>query len=193
MGLSLALLFLLGTLKVVHQSHTKIALQSRLDICAVKHALGREQFLRQMARSNKYLRWSIRAVNLARGLRVAGIIFPPAGMAGAMGEQAALRANEFISKYQDANVFGLQGAEAISLPCRATPFSAELAGCYITPLVQRALMREKPLFPDLRGELRWTKPELGKVTCASGITRTRIRISGDLNLSDPDYWDEYEK
>ncbi len=191
--LLLLLLFFAGSVSVALRAQARIALQSRLDICAVKLALGRKRALENLASTNLALRSSVTAIYVARGLLVAG---GPVGAAGAGGQSALLRVNQTLALAQNLLLTKLAAAEAQSWICRATKYSHEKAGCLLSPPALTAFRREKTLFPDVRGALvhRREGPLLASVRCAGGKGLvTEIALRGDAHLVRARFEENYER
>lgn len=188
----LACLVFLGSVKLVLLSQRKVALQSRLDICAVKRATMREQLYRSLARSNFYLQGTVYGIYAARGLRL--IPIPGIMVFGAVSERALLATNRALSGWQEMQVESTQVAELAGVRCERTPFSEQAAFCAMTPVLKRALKRKKPWFPDIRGVYVLQGKKLGSVTCLASLTmRTTLEIRGDPELWESKYEDAYKK
>jgi hypothetical protein len=145
--LALLTLFFAGSLEVAARSQARIALQSRLDTCAVRAAVARERLLRDLRASNAALESTILGIYAAR----AALLAPGAGAGAAAEAGALLRANGALAAAQDADV-GKSAAEELA-PCGPDSFSSEYAACLATPPVAASFRRQPALFPDVRGLL----------------------------------------
>ena len=183
-----AFLVFLGSVKLVLHSQSKVALQSRLDICAVKRATAREQLYRSIARSNFYLQGTVYGIYAARGLR----LLPGANIFAAVGEQALLAANRAISAWQELQIVSTQAGELAGIRCAPTPFSKEPAFCTTSPGLRGVLRRKKPFFPDIKGVYASPLKKLGRVNCLASLKmRTALEIRGDPELWQTNYDDTY--
>lgn len=189
--LLLALLFLAGTVEIISRTQRKVALQSRLDICAVELAVGRKKLFEHLASTNDWLRITGTGIAMARGAMILG---GPAGVLfGKMGEQALLLANRATALEQDLQIHATRAKELLRVRCRATNFSRESAFCVATPSLVSALRRNATLFFDVKGamEFRSVKTELTKVNCRTLSLRTEIRLTGDPTLTKGEFREAY--
>ncbi|MGE3262784.1 MAG: hypothetical protein AB7K68_13470 [Bacteriovoracia bacterium] len=191
--LLLALLFLVGTVEVISRTQRKVALQSRLDICAVELSVDRKKLFEHLASTNDWLRITGTGIAMARGAMILG---GPAGVLfGKMGEQALLLANRATALEQDLRIHATRAKELMRVHCRATNFSRESAFCAATPSLVSALRRNATLFFDVKGavEFRSMKTELTKVRCHTLSLRTEIRLTGDPTLTKGEVREAYSQ
>jgi hypothetical protein len=182
--------FFLGSLEVALQTQTRVALQSRLDVCAVRLAVHREQVFKRLSQMNTSLEITVKGIYTARGLS----IVPGVGEAALASEEALLKANIFIAKGQDLLLAKAAAYEAVQLHCAASPFSKELTLCATTPRFLTGLKRRKTLFPDVLGslEIDSSGQELSQVHCEGPHElSTNIAIQGDPKLRKNWFKDEY--
>lgn len=181
-----------GTALLVKVTQRRIALQSRLDICAVKMVVARRALLKELKTTNLALRLNVTAIYVARGAVLAG----PGGAAiSAASVPALLSMNRTIAAAQNALLALAQTKELAGSFCSTTPFSKEPTFCRVEPPA-RAFVREKTLFPDVAGAMRTppqTKSSLGRVFCAGRGAETVLSISGDPTLTAGRFEDRYEK
>lgn len=188
--LSLALTFLLGTVKVVQLSQRRIAMQSRLDVCALQLIDVRRQLAVGLVRTNQVIRLTALAVSMSRGLKI--LTGPAGALVGTMGEAALVQTNRAAASAQEG--LRLLGAtrEVAGALCAPSPFSKEAAFCTLSPPLPSALVRQKAPFPDLAGPLVFRDRWLARVTCRGGRGVTKMKLAGDPGLRSKDFPDFYE-
>jgi hypothetical protein len=168
-----------------------MALQSRLDLCALAMLKKREKLAGRLVWTNRTLEATALGIYASRGLSVLG--GPIAAWAGAVGEKALLQLNHAAAHWQDADVLLTAAGELASVPCAHTPFSRKPALCQATPRLKSALQRSPTLFPDVKGPLRFLSAPLGRFECRSKNMATRLRLEGDPHLKQERFSDAYEK
>lgn len=197
-GLLPALLLLLsalaGLLDISWRAQNRVAMQSRLDICAVKLALKRERSLEGLARLNGALRATVVGIYAARGVAV---VSGPIGLALGKGAEAALlAANKALAASQNSLILAGTASELAGSRCASTPFSSPPAACLITPLLAKALHREATLFPDVEGSLAHQNPAqsaLARVRCRGKFSAATLAIRGDAGLRETRFTDVYQE
>lgn len=189
----LASIFFIGSLKLILSAQKRVAIKSRLDICAVSLATSRETFLRDMAISNQYVTISVTAVYIARGL----MLVPWTAPAAAIGANVAKVANRGMTAWQDGKILAQEAIEKFRMKCPATPFSDELIGCALSkPFIRPSIKRTSAFFPDIKNVYEWRNQDLGFVTCTvltDPLTYTTLDLRGDPTLTIDDYTDAYSK
>lgn len=187
----LMVMFLLGSLKLAALSQEKAALQSRLDLCAVRLAATRERLFQRLARTNQALKVTVLGIYAARAARLGG---PIAAAAGAAGELALLRANHALALLQSGYMTAASATETRDLSCRASPYSEGPAFCQASPSLLSALERERTLYHDVRGHLvhRRKGRLLAEIRCrgAKGLS-TALQVRGDPELAAGGFHDIY--
>lgn len=189
----LLLIGLLGTAWIIRKTHRRTALQSRLDICAVRLAEARKNLLADLTHWNLTVQATKYGIYAVRGVKLLG---PGAAALGGMGEIALLQMNRAAALAQEASSFKTQAKEFAGAACAPTPYSRETAFCLVTPATRLALTRTKTIFADVRGPLRHagTKRSLAEIRCRSlGNAETRIAVAGDPELFTANFTDRYEK
>lgn len=190
--LLLATTFLIGTLKVISISQQRIAMQARLDVCALKLVQSRRSLAVELGRANRILHATKMGVYMARGLQVVG--GPFGKLLGTAGEQTLLRANQATAQWQKVRTLYFRAQELRLSHCDQNQFSKSLALCHIQPALGQALEREPTLFPDLHGSLRFRSAPLARARCRGlGNMETIIRLDGDPALLVDSFSDTYEK
>jgi hypothetical protein len=187
--LALFMLFFLGTLRFTTRAQGRVALQSRLDVCAVRAAVARERLYGQLAKANE----GVNDTKLAIYAMRAAALVPGAGEAALAGQEALLTLNKSLAAAEDALVLAGEAEELARLRCGPTVYSsAERAACVATPPLALALEHEETLFPDVRGPLqhRSSTRALAKIRCmgVDGL-RTTLEVRGDPGLRS---WKGYE-
>lgn len=186
------LLGLAGFLKLAARAQAAVALQARLDVCAVRVAVSRERTLARLAKANGVLRLTVTGIYAARGAKAAG---PVGAVLGGASEAVLLRMNQSLSLFQDSQLALASAAEAALLFCRPGRWSAEPAACLATPPLGTALRRERTLFPDVHGPLVHREQQSGRglarVRCRGGRKKTTLELRGSRDLKGTDYRDEY--
>ncbi|MGZ3696065.1 MAG: hypothetical protein ACXWQO_18585 [Bdellovibrionota bacterium] len=185
--LLLALLFLVGSLKVIRHTLQEVALQSRLDVCAVDLAVGRKKLMESLVSTNRWVELTADGVAVARGVM---LILPPLG---AMGEEALLAANKLAALEQDAEIAWATAKEIKRLKCAANSFSNQNAFCVATPPLPTAFKRREKLFEDVSGgfELKNPKSELSRIRCMALSRRTELSLTGDPALKQRKFNEKY--
>ncbi len=192
-ALPLLLLFFLalaGTVKIGLSEQAAVALQSRLDQCAVRLAVSRKRTLAQLAKANGPLRLTVLGIYAARGVKLAG----PIGAAfGTLSEAALLQANRALGLFQDGLIAKASAEEAAKLLCPANRFSREPVVCLSNPPLPLAFFRESALFPDIRGGLMHRRREtaLATIRCWKKSFRTTIELRGPARLDHGHFLDAY--
>lgn len=188
--LLLALTILWGLMSVANSAYRSVALQSRIDACAVRLALKRETTLSRLASTNRMLEASVAALYVARGARLAG---PASAILGGISEAGLLRINIGLAARQDALAASAQAFEINKTKCPADSFSKEPAMCSVNPALLTALARQPTLFPDIKGALKLKVRGvfLAKAQCWSERRVTTLGIRGDPFLTKTKYEDEY--
>lgn len=189
--LLLALAFLAGTVKVIQFSQQRIAMQSRLDLCALRLVQARRELAVSLVAQNRVIRTTALGIAMARGLSILG---GPAGkLLGTLGEAGLLRANQAAAAWQEAKVAHLQAKELLLLRCAPTPYSQKLAACWAQPSIRQALRRAPALFPDVKGAMEFVAAPLGRARCEGGKLSTKMRLEGDQKLIHANFTDAYEQ
>lgn len=125
--LFLLLTLFLGTAALVRRTQEKIALQSRLDICAVRIVQRRKNLLKEVAHLNTAIRATVYGTYVARGLI---IVTGPAGrIVGGLGVKGLVKLNRTLARWQDVRIKLAAGMEALDTYCRPTPYSESPAFC----------------------------------------------------------------
>ena len=184
------LLGLAGFLKLAARAQAAVALQARLDVCAVKLATHRGRSLARLAEANGVLRLTVVGIYAARGAKAAG---PVGAVLGGASEAVLLRMNQGLGLFQAAELARASAAEAALLPCRPGRWSREPAACLATPPLATALRREPTLFPAVSGPLvhRERQGSLARVRCRGGRKKTTLDLHGSRDLRNTDFNDEY--
>ncbi|HEY8280053.1 MAG TPA: hypothetical protein VIH99_10535 [Bdellovibrionota bacterium] len=188
--LLLLLVLLLGGLRIAASSQAAMALQSRLDVCAVRLAEGRKRLLEQLVRSNRALELTVVGVYASRGVKLAG---PIGAVVGGLSEAALLQANRGLAFFQTGAIQWTRSREATILRCPSSPFSASEAFCLTLPELGSAFRRERTLFPDVAGALTSSvrTPGLARILCRGGRRlRTTVVVRGDSRLRNGGFRDE---
>lgn len=188
--LLLLLIGLAGLLKVARAAQADVALQARLDVCAVRLAVARAATLSRLTRANQGLRLTALGIYAARGAKAAG---PVGAVLGGASELVLLRMNQGLAFYQDGEHLQASALELAGLACAAGRYSREPAWCLAQPSLASALRREQALFPDVKGPLvhRQGGRRLARFHCAGGRRRSGIELSGSSDLSKNDFSDHY--
>lgn len=172
--LLLALLALGGTLRVVKLSQQRIAMQSRLDICAAKLVEARLNTVRKIEKTNPALEASYWAVAAARGLMVAG---PVVGSFAALGQKALVQLNRGLYLAQEsARAAGRMQELRLSL-CAATPFSRDPVLCELRPTLENLYRRKSSAFGDVKRSLETQGTEKGLARCQARNLLSEQKIS----------------
>lgn len=189
--LLLACALVMGSHRIVVASQQRIAMQSRLDICALSLLKKREALARSLVSGNQVIRATSVAIYFARGIRIfAG---PVGQVVGGVGEQALLRVNQTAARWQDLQLMRYQAMELAGLRCGNTPYSRGPAFCLITPSLVSATKREKAMMPDIAGPRVFLKKPLARADCRGRGARTTLRLDGDTTLTRANFSDRYEK
>lgn len=189
--LLLACVFLMGSYRIVTASQQRIAMQARLDICALSLIKKREALARSLTSGNQVIRITAIGIYAARGVRL--LTGPIGQVLAGIGEQALLRANQLAARWQDLQLARYQALELAGLRCAATPYSSGPALCLITPALASATKREPALMPDVMGPKIFLRPPLARADCRGKGARAFIRLDGDLSLTRAEFSDRYEK
>jgi hypothetical protein len=187
--LVLALLFLLGTARLVQLSQQRVAMQSRLDTCALALVQERRKLARRLSEGNRILELTAAAVAMSRGLR---ILAGPAGqLLGALGERGLVTLNRSTALLQEQQLALAGAKEAWLAVCRRSPYSRSPAFCRVSPSLSTALRRKPAMFPDLKGPLVALQLPLARAHCwGAGGLETRIRLEGNSRLgTQGDYYE----
>ena len=194
--LALGTLFLAGSLDALLRAQEKEALQSRLDICAVRLAVSRKHLLERLVDWNSALRLSIKEINLARGIMI--LAGPEGAAAGSGAESVLLELNHGLAKLQDGALALHTGEEMNQMNCAPSPFSKTFAFCTASPPLLLSFQREKTFFPDVDGALvqKGSARELANIRCqgrpSSGkALATKLVVRGDGTLSRKNFTDAY--
>jgi hypothetical protein len=181
---------LAASLKVAWSSQGKIALQSRLDVCALRMAMARKQTLQKLVRTNQALALTVTGIYLARGVKIAG---PVGAAVGSVSEAAMLRMNSVLATAQESLIAVATGKELAHMRCDQSFYSKEEAHCWPFPPIKTALRRESTLFPDVRGTLTHQKKgeELALFRCQRGRNAAAIELRGDSRLMKENLEDAY--
>ena len=190
--LALLAIFLVGTWRFTERAQARVALQSRLDECAVRAAVARERLFARLGAANAGVNDTKLAIY---ALRAAALV-PGAGEAAMAGQEALLALNKSLAAAEDLLLATGAAAELGKLRCPPTSYSHEAAACVALPPVGAALEHEETLFPDVRGPLRHRKEgrRLARIRCAGphGLSTT-LEVTGDPGLrSMKGYEDAYE-
>jgi hypothetical protein len=185
--------FLLGALSVAAKEQARVALQARLDVCAVRIAAARERLFSRLVTTNRALEGTVLGLYAARGALLLG----PGGAAlGGLSEAALLRANGALAAAESALVAAAQAGELAAARCAPTTVSRETALCAALPPLAELLAREPTLFPDVRGRLRGRAEAdgLGRIRCFGerGLV-TVLAVQGDQGLLQEGFHDGYER
>lgn len=189
--LLVGLLFLAGSVEVIRRSQAKVALQSRLDVCAVELAVGRQKLFRSLTSTNRWMRITATGIAMARGAML--LTGPVGAMLSGMGMRAMMLLNRALALEQQIEIAAATGKEALRLICRSNQFSREMASCWASPPLLSHLIREKTLFPDVNGPIVFRKSgrDLSLVRCMALSARTEIRIEGDPTLTKKGWEESY--
>lgn len=188
--LLLLLIGLAGLLKVARAAQAAVALQARLDVCAVRLAVARAATLSRLVRANQGLRLTALGIYAARGAKAAG---PVGAVLGGASELALLRMNHGLALYQEGERLRASALELAGLACAAGRYSREPAWCLAQPPLASALRREQALFPDVKGPLvhREGGRRLARFRCGGGRRLTTIELRGTSDLSKTNFSDHY--
>ncbi len=181
--------FLAGSLDAAWRSQAKVALQSRLDVCALRMALERKSTLRKLVRGNQAISLTVAGIYAARGAKAAG---PVGAVLGTASEAVLLRMNGALSAMQDTQLAIAGGKELMRLRCEPGQFSKEPATCLPEPPLLSALRREQTLFPDVKGALvhRNQGGALASFRCRSGSrSAAAVELRGGERLRNDDFKD----
>lgn len=194
--LLLAFLFLAGSIRLISQTQERVATQSRLDACAVEIAVGREQLFQRLAETNRWIGLTGKGIAIARGLMV--LAGPAGALAGRIGEQGLLLANQGAYLEQELEIHAMTAKELGRIHCKEDRFSRVRALCQASPLLEAAFKRDQPLMPDVKGEvhLQATEPEVSKVRCYSvqwPPLKTVLVVKGDPGLKEKEFTDVYQE
>jgi hypothetical protein len=182
----------LGSAWLVRRIQARVAMQSRLDICAVRIVAGRKRLLEEIVWTNRVLEGTKVSIYAARGAKaVAG---PVGAVFGTMTEAALLVLNRATAIGQEARLLAAEAVELSARLCAATPYSRGTAFCAVRPGVRGSLQRESTIFPDVRGPLRHRgRGPLLRADCRGDALRTQLVLEGDPDLERTDFMDRYEK
>jgi len=175
--LLLSVALLVGAAQVSLISHRRIAMQSRLDICASQILEKRSQMLNRMKQPNRILSLTENAVLMARSLKTLG--GPAGALLGTMGEAALVQLNQKTALWQDAQVRLHELNEIRAKNCSSTPHSSGWAFCIIEPSLSSLLERKRSIFPDIKSTLniRATFSHRGRFRCIGGKLNTTLKLS----------------
>jgi hypothetical protein len=177
--------------RLILRSQKVIAIQSRLDICAVRYATSRERFFRGITLSNKVVHASMIATSIARGL----MLIPVVGEVAMVGQQLGKATNQVSGNWQLAQLGLQQLADAKHSLCEVSPYSEERIFCFGShPVIAGSLKRGKAFFPDLFARFHYRKENLGSVTCmlaSNPMFYTKLKLQGDTELQLDNYADTY--
>ncbi len=182
--------FFLGSLRAAESAQARVALQSRLDVCAVRLAVARERLLKQISRTNTALEVNIAAIYAGR----AAMAIPGAGAGAAAAVQALLAVNASLAASQTGLLALAQAREVSAIRCAPDSYSVELAGCFANPPVASAFERNATLFPDVKGTLAFRDAgsgDLAKIRCASRGLVTTLAVA--RNGAGGDFHDVYRQ
>lgn len=189
--LLLACGLLVGSHKIITASQQRIAMQSRLDICALSLIKKRQRLAHSLATGNQVIRASSTAIYFARGIRIfSGTV---GQVLGGLSEQALLRLNQAAARLQDLELARYQAMELAGLHCGSTPYSKGSAFCLMLPALASATKREPALMPDVYGPRVFLRTPLARADCRGKGARTVMRLEGDPLLTQPKFSDRYEK
>ncbi len=172
-------------------AQAKTALQSRLDICAVRLATDRKQTLKKVAATNAGLRATVVGIYVARGAMLAG---PIGAITGGATLAVLLRTNQTIALVQQGILAAAEARELFHLRCEANQYSGSFAACVPNPPLELALHREQVLFPDVKGAYVHRKrgSKLAGFRCSGGKGQaTTLEITGDPKLLGDEFRDKY--
>lgn len=190
--LLLLMIFLIGSAKLAWSTQESVALQSRLDLCAVRLAVRRKALLENLVKSNAALKLTSLAIYVARGAKMAG---PTGVVLGGASETALLKINRGLALEQEAELLSASASELRALQCPATPFSVVPARCAPFPPAASATRRERALFPDVKGTLVHRKQEksVAYFRCWASQPRASamLRVLGDARIEKSGYRDFY--
>jgi hypothetical protein len=184
----------LASLEVAWSAQRRVALQSRLDVCAVKLALARERLLERLTETNAPLEATVLGIYAARAVSAVPIV----GAISAADAQALVVANQLLAAGQDAIVLAGAAREAAGLVCQPDAYSREPAWCLVTPPPPGAFARRTTLFPDVKGTLAHRSGEeaVAKVRCRGGRgagMETELAVRGDAGLREKGFRDVYQR
>jgi|GEM_PF-5138410 len=179
--LLLLTLFLAGSLKVAWKTQAKVALQARLDVCALRMALERKATLALLVRENQAITLTVLGIYAARGAKAAG---PVGAVLGGVSEAVLLRTNKSLALLQDSQlrIAGLK--ELGRFGCETGRYSREPAGCLPSPTLFKATSRNSTLFPDVKGTLRHERngQALASFHCRGGLASAAVELRGNGDL-----------
>ncbi len=176
---------------MVKLSQQRIAMQSRLDICAVRYLHIRKHFAENLITSNRMIRLTALALYMAKGLSALGGV---AGkLLGSLGEAGLKKINHGSAHWQNTQLALYQTKELVAARCAPTPFSKDPAFCQPNSFLKQALQREKALLPDVYGPLVFRTSPLLRVTCTGKKQQTRLSLDGDTQLFKNSFSDFYEQ
>jgi hypothetical protein len=181
---------LAGSLKLAWSSQAKVALQSRLDLCALRLATERKKTLQRLQKSNQALALTITGIYLARGVKVMG---PVGTVLGGASEAAMLRMNNLLAVGQEAEILGLAARETRHMRCAPTHYSREEAYCWPSPLALKSLRRETTFFPDVKGTLTHESRDgaLARFRCRRPPLAASVELRGDARVKTGSFRDAY--
>jgi hypothetical protein len=191
--LLLFLLFLAGSLKVAWRTQEKMALQSRLDVCALRMALERKSTLNSLVNWNLGIQATAWGIYAARGVKVLG---PVGAAVGGASEIVLLRTNAALAAAQEAQLRAAGMKELYRLRCEGGTFSSEPAFCTPSPSLHKALKRQSALFPDVKGTLSHESRNgsLATFRCRSGGSdKATVELSGDGRLLKKGFRDAWQE
>jgi hypothetical protein len=169
----LIILTLAASVSLALRSQERLALQFRLDTCAIEVMDQRIQQITQLEQSNSLMQPLRLVVYAARGTKVVS-----AG-ASTIGEAAALIALRTIARGQEALILKARAQELWQRNCRTNKFSAQLAVCQFA--VTPAPSRKPALFPDVPGDINLERVKIFSVSCADWVgknMRTNLILKG---------------
>jgi hypothetical protein len=188
----LLFLLLLGLFTVGMHSENALALEARLDICAVDRIATRRALYDFLVGTNKALQKTKLALYAIRSTKP----IPVLGELGSMTEPALLAFANSLKAIQEAKI-SIGGIKEISkLQCEASPYSNLSAICAFQPITLTNFQREETLFADIPGRLSLSEGSLIDISC-SGFFSKKIYISkmsmqGDSKLYEPGFTYAYQ-
>lgn len=188
---ALGSIFVCASVKLIVHSQKTVAIQARLDICAVRYATSRERFFSGITQSNKVVHASMIATSIARGL----MLIPVVGEVALVGNQLGKAVNRASGEWQKIQIGLQQMADVKHSLCEATPYSDERIICYGShPMLAGMLKRGRTFFPDLYARFHYRKRDLGSVTCrlaSNPFFSTKLDLRGDTQLETNNFADVY--
>ncbi len=190
----LLFLLVLGLFYIGTHVQNAIALESRLDICALQTIHSRMRLFQSLSESNAMLHKIQITIDAIRGTKVIPII----GELSTLGEPALLSLAKLIKLAQEQKIIEETIKESSQLICRKNKFSAENATCLFTPITLAQLYRESTLFPDVPGRISLLNAQqiLAVIRCqsmfSSKLYQSSIALLGDPKLFERNFTYAYE-